>query len=206
MLTLIRLKRSPFNSLLTKGKTVLKEIRIHGRGGQGAVTAAQLLAHAAFLEGKWVQAFPYFGAERRGAPVKAFARISDEPILVHSQVYNPDYIIVLAPKLHEVVDVTEGLKKDGVIIMNTRKKPEEIGLKDWRIATVDATDIALELDLLVSGLPVVNTSILGAFAKATGEVQLESVLKAIKITWSGSAGEKNAKAAELAYERLIRGW
>jgi len=206
MLTLIRLKRSPFNSLLTKGKTVLKEIRIHGRGGQGAVTAAQLLAHAAFLEGKWVQAFPYFGAERRGAPVKAFARISDEPILVHSQVYNPDYIIVLASKLHEVVDVTEGLKKDGIIIMNTRKKPEEIGLKDWRIATVDATDIALELDLLVSGLPVVNTSILGAFAKATGEVQLESVLKAIKITWSGSAGEKNAKAAELAYERLIKGW
>jgi len=206
MLTLIRLKRSPFNSLLTKGKTVLKEIRIHGRGGQGAVTAAQLLAHAAFLEGKWVQAFPYFGAERRGAPVKAFARISDEPILVHSQVYNPDYIIVLESKLHEVVDVTEGLKKDGIIIMNTRKKPEEIGLKDWRIATVDATDIALELDLLVSGLPVVNTSILGAFAKATGEVQLESVLKAIKITWSGSAGEKNAKAAELAYERLIRGW
>ena len=206
MLTLIRLKRSPFNSLLTKGKTVLKEIRIHGRGGQGAVTAAQLLAHAAFLEGKWVQAFPYFGAERRGAPVKAFARISDEPILVHSQVYNPDYIIVLTSKLHEVVDVTEGLKKDGVIIMNTRKKPEEIGLKDWRIATVDATDIALELDLLVSGLPVVNTSILGAFAKATGEVQLESVLKVIKITWSGSAGEKNAKAAELAYERLIKGW
>ena len=206
MLTLIRLKRSPFNSLLTKGKTVLKEIRIHGRGGQGAVTAAQLLAHAAFLEGKWVQAFPYFGAERRGAPVKAFARISDEPILVHSQVYNPDYIIVLAPKLHEVVDVTEGLKKDSVIVMNTRKKPEEIGLKDWRIATVDATDIALELDLLVSGLPVVNTSILGAFAKATGEVQLESVLKVIKITWSGSAGEKNAKAAELAYERLIKGW
>ena len=185
---------------------MLKEIRIHGRGGQGAVTAAQLLAHAAFLEGKWVQAFPYFGAERRGAPVKAFARISDEPILVHSQVYNPDYIIVLAPKLHEVVDVTEGLKKDSVIVMNTRKKPEEIGLKDWRIATVDATDIALELDLLVSGLPVVNTSILGAFAKATGEVQLESVLKAIKITWSGSAGEKNAKAAELAYERLIKGW
>ena len=206
MLTLIRLKRSPFNSLLTKGKTVLKEIRIHGRGGQGAVTAAQLLAHAAFLEGKWVQAFPYFGAERRGAPVKAFARISDEPILVHSQVYNPDYIIVLASKLHEVVDVTEGLKKDSVIVMNTRKKPEEIGLKDWRIATVDATDIALELDLLVSGLPVVNTSILGAFAKATGEVQLESVLKVIKITWSGSAGEKNAKAAELAYERLIKGW
>jgi len=185
---------------------VLKEIRIHGRGGQGAVTAAQLLAHAAFLEGKWVQAFPYFGAERRGAPVKAFARISDEPILVHSQVYNPDYIVVLAPKLQEVVDVTEGLKKDGLILINTRKKPEEVDLKNWRIATVDATGIALELNLLVAGQPVVNTSILGAFAKATGEVKLESVLKVIRETWSGSIGERNAKAAELAYERLMRGW
>ncbi|MCD6445426.1 pyruvate ferredoxin oxidoreductase subunit gamma [Candidatus Bathyarchaeota archaeon] len=185
---------------------MLKEIRIHGRGGQGAVTAAQLLAHAAFLEGKWVQAFPYFGAERRGAPVKAFARISDEPILVHSQVYNPDYIVVLAPKLQEVVDVTEGLKKDGLILINTRKKPEEVDLKNWRIATVDATGIALELNLLVAGQPVVNTSILGAFAKATGEVKLESVLKVIRETWSGSMGERNAKAAELAYERLMRGW
>ena len=185
---------------------MLKEIRIHGRGGQGAVTAAQLLAHAAFLEGKWVQAFPYFGAERRGAPVKAFARISDEPILVHSQVYNPDYIVVLAPKLQEVVDVTEGLKKDGLILINTRKKPEEVDLKNWRIATVDATGIALELNLLVAGQPVVNTSILGAFAKATGEVKLESVLKVIRETWSGSIGERNAKAAELAYERLMRGW
>ncbi|RJS79578.1 pyruvate ferredoxin oxidoreductase subunit gamma [Candidatus Bathyarchaeota archaeon] len=185
---------------------MLKEIRIHGRGGQGAVTAAQLLAHAAFLEGKWVQAFPYFGAERRGAPVKAFARISDEPILVHSQVYNPDYIVVLAPKLQEVVDVTEGLKKDGLILINTRKKPEEVDLKNWRIATVDATGIALELNLLVAGQPVVNTSILGAFAKATGEVKLESVLKVIRETWSGSIGEINAKAAELAYERLMRGW
>lgn len=184
---------------------MLKEIRIHGRGGQGSVTAAQLLAHAAFIEGKWVQAFPYFGAERRGAPVKAFARISDEPILVHSEIYNPNYVIVLAPTLHKVVDVTEGLKKDGVIIINTTKSPEEIELKGWRIATVDATGIALELSLLVAGLPVVNTSILGAFAKATYEVKLESVLKAIKQTWSGSAGEKNAQAAELAYERLIKG-
>ena len=189
-----------------KGEALLREIRIHGRGGQGAVTAAQLLAHAAFLEDKWVQAFPYFGAERRGAPVKAFARISGEPILVHSQVYNPDYVIVLAPKLREVVDVTEGLKKDGAIIINTRKRPEEIGLKSWRVATVDATGVALELGLLVAGLPVVNTSILGAFAKATGEVKLENILKVVKETWSGGIGEKNAKAAELAYERLIQGW
>jgi 2-oxoacid:acceptor oxidoreductase gamma subunit (pyruvate/2-ketoisovalerate family) len=158
------------------------------------------------MESKWVQAFPYFGAERRGAPVKAFTRISDEPILVHSQVYTPDYVIVLDHVIYKVVDVTEGLKKDGIIIINTTKRPEEIGLKGWRIATVDATGIALELNLLVAGTPVVNTAIVGAFAKATSEVKLASVLKAIKETWAGGAGEKNARAAELAYERLISGW
>lgn len=184
---------------------MLKEIRIHGRGGQGSVTAAQLLAHAAFIEGKHVQAFPYFGAERRGAPVKAFARISDEPILVHSQVYNPDYVIILSPELTQVIDVTEGLKKDGLVLMNTTKKPEEINLNGWRTATVDATGIALELGLLVAGFPVVNTAIVGAFAKTTGEVKLESILKVIRETWSGSVGEKNVKATELAYERLLTG-
>lgn len=185
---------------------MLKEIRIHGRGGQGAVTAAQLLAQAAFFEGKWVQAFPYFGAERRGAPVMAFARISDERILVHSQVYNPDYVIVLDPYLYRLVDLAEGLKKGGIIIMNTTQKPSEIKIENSRIATVDATGVALELNLRVAGLPVVNTSIVGAFAKATGELKLESVLKAIKETWAGSAGEKNAKAAELAYKRLTKEW
>jgi 2-oxoacid:acceptor oxidoreductase gamma subunit (pyruvate/2-ketoisovalerate family) len=185
---------------------VLKEIRIHGRGGQGSVTAAELLAHAAFIEGKWVQAFPYFGAERRGAPVKAFARISEEPILVHSQIYAPDYVIVLDHAIHKFVDVTEGLKKEGIIIINTTKSPEEAGLRGRRIATVDATGITLELNLLVAGLPVVNTAIVGAFAKATGEVKLPSVLKAINQTWAGSAGEKNAEAARRAYERLIKGW
>lgn len=185
---------------------MLKEIRIHGRGGQGSVTAAELLAHAAFLEGKWVQAFPYFGAERRGAPVKAFARISDKPILVHSQVYNPRYVIVLDHVIYKVVDVTEGLAKDGIVIINTAKKPEEMPMKNCRVATVDATGIALELNLLVAGSPVVNTAIIGAFAKATSEVELGHVLEAIKQTWTGGAGEKNAKAAELAYERLVKGW
>ena len=185
---------------------MLREIRIHGRGGQGSVTAAEVLAHAAFIEGKWVQAFPYFGAERRGAPVKAFARISSEPLLVHSQVYSPDYVIVLDPYIHKVVDVTEGLKKEGVIVMNTKKKPAELGLEGWRVGTVDATGIALELNLLVAGLPVVNTSILGAFARASGEVKLTSVLQAVKETWSGAAGEKNARATEFAYERLTKWW
>ncbi len=185
---------------------MLKEIRIHGRGGQGSVTAAEVLAHAAFFENKHVQAFPYFGAERRGAPVKAFARISSEPLLVHSQVYHPDYVIVLDPYIHRVVDVTEGLKKNGVIIMNTKKAPQEIGLEDWRISTVDATGIAIELNLLVAGLPVVNTSILGAFAKATDEVKLASVQRAVNETWSGAAGEKNMKATQLAFERLKKWW
>lgn len=184
---------------------MLKEIRIHGRGGQGSVTAAELLAHAAFFEGKWVQAFPYFGAERRGAPVKAFARVSEEPILVHSQVYSPDYVIVLDPLIHRVVDVTEGLKSGGLILFNTKKKPDEMGVKGMRVGTVDATGIALELNLQVAGQPVVNTSIIGAYAKATGEVRLDSVVKAVKETWIGSAGDKNARAAELAFERVVLG-
>lgn len=185
---------------------VLKEIRIHGRGGQGGVTAAELLTRAAFKEGKWVQAIPFFGAERRGAPVKAFARLSTEPILVRSQVYSPDYVIVLDSGLLDLVDITEGLKKDGIVIVNTRKKPEELNIQHARVATVDATGIALELQLLVAGLPVLNTTMLGAFARATEEVKLESVIQAIKDTWTGAAGEKNAKAAELAYERLVKNW
>ena len=185
---------------------MLKEIRIHGRGGQGGVTAAELLARAAFKEGKWVQAIPFFGAERRGAPVKAFARLADEPILIRSQVYNPDYVIVLDESLLELVDVTEGLKKDGIIIINTRKKLEEINIKQGRLATVDATGIALELQLLVAGLPVLNTTMLGAFARAAEEVKLESVLEVIRQEWGGAAGEKNAKAAALAYERVVKNW
>jgi len=185
---------------------VLKEISIHGRGGQGGVTAAEMLARAAFKEGKWVQAIPFFGAERRGAPVKAFVRLADEPIQVRSQVYNPDYVIVLDSALLELVDVTEGLKNNGIIIVNTTKKPEEMNIKHGRLATVDATGIALELQLLVAGLPVLNTPMLGAFARATEEVKLESVLEVIRQEWSGAAGEKNAKAASLAYERLVRDW
>jgi len=186
--------------------TVLKEIRIHGRGGQGGVTAAELLARAAFKEGKWVQAIPFFGAERRGAPVKAFARLADEPILIRSQVYSPDCVIVLDSTLLDLVDVTEGLKKDGIIIINTRKKPEEMNIKQDHLATVDATGIALELQLLVAGLPILNTTMLGAFARATEEVKLESVLEVIRQEWGGAAGEKNARAAALAYERLVKNW
>lgn len=187
-------------------RRMLKEIRIHGRGGQGGVTAAELLARVAFKEGKWVQAFPFFGAERRGAPVKAFARIADEAIFVRSQIYNPDFVMVLDPTLIEVEDVTEGLKKGGTLVINTSKKPEELNAEGYRVATVDATGIALELKLLVAGLPVVNTTMLGAFARATGEVRLVTVMETIREEWPGSAGEKNAKAAGLAYEKLVKSW
>lgn len=189
---------------IVRGFTALKEIRFHGRGGQGAVTAAELLAKAVFNEGRYVQAFGLFGAERRGAPVKAFARIDDREILIRSQIYNPDYVVVLDSGLLGIIDVTEGLKEGGLVLINTRKSPEEIQLgRNYGLATVDATSIALELSLLVAGLPVVNTAILGAFARATGEVGLESVIHVIKEEWPGKVGEKNAYAAELAFQKTF---
>jgi len=186
---------------------VLKEIRFHGRGGQGGVTAAEMLARAAFKEGKWVQSFPFFGAERRGASVRAFARFSDEPILVRSQVYSPDYVVVLDSTLLQVIDVTEGMKKDGILIVNAVKKPEELtSLRGFKVATVDATGIALELKLIVAGLPVLNTPMLGAFAAATGEIKLETVIETIREEWPGAIGEKNAEGAALAYKKLNKNW
>lgn len=184
----------------------MKEIRIHGRGGQGAVTAAELLAHAAFAEGRWAQSFAFFGAERRGAPVEAFVRIADEPHPIRSRVHQPDYLILFDPKLAEVVDVTKGLKKEGMVIINTTKRTEEVGFKEHRVATVDGTGITLELGLLVAGIPVLNSTMLGAFAKATNEVKLESVMETIRERWPGSVGEKNAAAASKAYEQLMKGW
>jgi pyruvate ferredoxin oxidoreductase gamma subunit len=177
----------------------MKEVRIHGRGGQGSVTAAELLARAVFAEGKWAQSFAFFGAERRGAPVEAFLRIADKPNPIRSRVYNPDYVVVFDSKLLKVVAVTDGLKEDGMVIINTTKRPEEVSIKGHRVATVDATGISLEL-----GLPVVNTTMMGAFAKATGEVKLESVRETIRKQWSGSIGEKNAEAATRAYTRLMK--
>ncbi|MFQ5758099.1 MAG: pyruvate ferredoxin oxidoreductase subunit gamma [Candidatus Bathyarchaeia archaeon] len=184
----------------------MKEIRIHGRGGQGGVTAAELLAQAAFAEGKWAQSFAFFGAERRGAPVEAFLRIADKPNPIRSRVYHPDYVLVFDAKLLGVVDVTNGLKEDGIVIVNTANKPDEAGINGHRVATVDATGIALELDLLVAGLPVVNTTMMGAFAKATGEVKLDSVTEIIRKQWPGPVGEKNADAAARAYKKLLKGW
>lgn len=180
------------------------EIRWHGRGGQGAVTAATLLARAAMYSGfKGTQAFPFFGAERRGAPIKAFTRISRSPVLVHSQIYNPDVIIVLDSTLIRITNVLEGAKENAFLIVNTSKKPSEMEVEgNFNVCTVDATGIALKHELIVAGQPVVNTSILGAFSRATGLVDMKNIGRAILEGWKGDAGKRNLMAAEEAYEKV----
>ncbi|MCD6573319.1 MAG: 2-oxoacid:acceptor oxidoreductase family protein [Thermoplasmata archaeon] len=180
---------------------MLKEIVFHGRGGQGAVTAANILASAALKDGhKDVQAFPFFGAERRGAPVRAFARISDEEINLRSQIKEPDIVVVLDTGLMDVIDVDSGIKKDGLIIINTNMPPSHFNFR-CKVATVDATSIAIEENLMVSGIPVVNTPMVGALAKFLG-ISIEAVKEAIKERWHGEAGEKNARGAEIAYNMV----
>jgi len=177
------------------------EVRWHGRGGQGGVTSAELLAKAAYIDGyKGVQAFPYFGAERRGAPVKAFTRIADEEINVRSQIYTPDVVAVLDSTLLDLTDVTEGLKEEGKVIINTPKHAAEIQVRKGHVYTYDGTGIALKNGLLVGGLPVINTTMLGAFAKATGLVKLDTIQKVIREKWKGKAGESNAEGAKEAYD------
>lgn len=174
------------------------EIRFHGRGGQGAVTAAEILAKAAFEDGKYCQAFPFFGAERKGAPVVAFSRISDKPIRRRYQVYNPDYVIVLDETLLDAVNVSSGLKEGGHIIINT-KNNVNVG-ENIETYTIDATGIALD----ILGVPIVNTAMLGAFAGITGEVSVDSIIKMIKETFPGKIGAKNAEASKIAYEQTKR--
>lgn len=174
------------------------EIRFHGRGGQGAVTAAEILAKAAFEDGKYSQAFPFFGVERRGAPVMAFTRIDDKPIQVRYQVQNPDYVVVLDDGLLDVVDVFSGVKDTSKIIINTNKKEKLESNKDKEVYDIDGTGIALEN----LGVPIVNTIMLGSFAKKSGEVTLDSIIKVINETFPGKLGDKNSKAAKIAYEQI----
>ena len=182
----------------------LIEICLHGRGGQGSVTAANLLVAAALKDGnKGVQAFPFFGAERRGAPVRAFARISGEEIHLRSEVYSPDIVIVLDESIMGLVDVLKGLKKDGKILINTTKKPGEFNFsKEYHVATVDATSVAIKHDILVGGIPVVNTPILGAVPKVLDRVTLSSIQAVIKNKWKGESGDRNVKATKDAYESV----
>jgi len=181
----------------------LIEICFHGRGGQGAVTAANILASAALKDGNiGVQAFPFFGAERRGAPVRAFARISDREINLRSEIYNPDIVVVLDESIIGLVDVIGGLKENGTIVINTTKRPNDFDFsRKFKVATVDATAIAIENNLLVGGIPVVNTPILGSIPRVLDKVTLDSIKQAIKEKWGGDLGERNAKATEEAFKR-----
>jgi len=183
-------------------KNQLIEIRWHGRGGQGAVTSAELVAKAAINEGKYAQAFPSFGPERRGAPVLAFIRISGEqPIRVRAEIVQPDVVVVLDPGLLRIVNVTSGLKENGVLIINTKRPAQdiesELGAK-WRLATIDATKIAREL----LGVPITNTTMVGALIKATGAVKLESLMEPLKQRF-GHLAEKNINAMKRAYEETL---
>jgi pyruvate ferredoxin oxidoreductase gamma subunit len=165
------------------------EVRFHGRGGQGAVMAAQTLAEAAVLEGYHAQAFPYFGAERRGAPVKAFARIDKSRIVLKSQIYHPDMLVLLDEMLPEIEQVAEGLKPEGVAVVNTPLAPEEYDLGiSVLTTTVDATSIALEK----LKAPIVNTSILGAMARAQDLISLNSIVKAIHDKFGEKLGARAA--------------
>jgi 2-oxoacid:acceptor oxidoreductase gamma subunit (pyruvate/2-ketoisovalerate family) len=159
----------------------MRELRIHGRGGQGAVIASKLLAAALFRDGRSVQSFPAFGVERRGAPVTAFLRFADRPILLRCEITEPDDLIVLDPTLVEAVNVTTGLKEGGTILINAERAPADYAdlHARFRVATVNANDIARRHGLGSKTQPIVNTAILGAFAAATGVVQLESVCAAI---------------------------
>jgi 2-oxoacid:acceptor oxidoreductase gamma subunit (pyruvate/2-ketoisovalerate family) len=179
-------------------------ICLHGRGGQGAVTAANLLVAAALEDGSiGVQAFPFFGAERRGAPVRAFARISDEEIHLRSEIYNPDIVIVLDESIMDIVDVLKGLKEGGKILINTRKKPSDFNFSNrYIVATVDATGIALKNNILVGGIPVVNTPILGAIPKILDRVTLESIQNTIKVKWKGDLSNKNIQATREAFDQV----
>jgi pyruvate ferredoxin oxidoreductase gamma subunit len=177
----------------------LKEIRLHGRGGQGSVTAAEIIAIAAFEDKRFSQAFPAFGVERRGAPVMAFARIADKTIRIRSQIYEPDYVIVQDVSLLDVVDVAGGLKATGKIIINTDRPKETLKLNTKaEVITIDATKIAMD----ILKRPIVNTTMLGAFCGASKEVSLESLNKAISERFKGDLGKKNLLAIKTAYERV----
>lgn len=185
-------------------------VRIHGRGGQGAVTAAEMLSVAGFDEGRHTQAFPTFGSERTGAPVAAFCRFDDRPIRLREPVTDPDAVIVQDPTLLHQVNVFAGLRRGGFLLVNTSRSLADLGLADVvsslparHAVTVPATELAREH----LGRPLPNAALLGGFAALTGEVSLHAVIFAIRERFQGAVGEGNARAAEAAYElvdKLVR--
>jgi pyruvate ferredoxin oxidoreductase gamma subunit len=183
------------------------QVRIHGRGGQGVVTAAEMLSIAAFIEGRHAQAFPSFGSERTGAPVVAFCRIDDKEIRVREPIADPDALIVQDPTLLHQVDVFSGLGADAFILINSTRSFDELGLVEFvkrfrreRLLTVPATDLAREH----LGRPVPNAVLVGGFAALSGLISLESVAAAIRAKFPGKLGDGNAAAASAAFELVQR--
>jgi len=180
---------------------MIKEMRIHARAGQGAITTAALLGTAVFVEGKYAYAFPSFGAARMGAPMNAFIRISDQVIRLRSQIYNPDYVLVIDPTLVRSVDVLAGVNDNAVVVVNSKEplalKSKSEGVK---ICYVPATEIAMRH----IGRPLGNTALLGAFAAISGTVKLESLKEVIKRRFSGAIAEKNVAALTEGWEAACR--
>lgn len=171
----------------------MTQIRWHSRGGQGGMTASQLLAEAGFRDGKETTAFSFYGAERRGAPVTSYNRVAETPVRLYSQVAHPDIVVVLDDSLVDLEDVTDGLEADGTLVINTTET--DLVDFDGRVITADATDIALDFDLQADGNPLVNTPMLGAVAR-TDAVNIDTVAAVIQETFD----EANAEAARRAYD------
>jgi len=181
------------------------EVRFHGRGGQGAKTASQFLAEAALEEGKYIQAFPEYGPERTGAPMRAFVRISDEPIRIHSGVEHPDLVLVIDPSLIGIVDVTEGLTDEGSVVVNSPKSPDEIKAQlkfAGKLYTIDATEIAVE----ELGKNIPNTCVLGALLKVLPIVQIDAMKKQMEHKFGKKLGatmvQKNLNAIQRGFDEV----
>ena len=177
----------------------ITEFRWHGRGGQGAWTASEVLARTAIFEGKYIQSFPEFGPERMGAPVTAFTRISTKPIRIHCTVYEPDVVVVLDPTLLKTVPVTSGIKDKGVIIVNSADDPAKVRktlkIEKGKLWTISATQIALR----ILGMPITNTAMLGTVAKVTKIVSLETIEQILKERFRLDLAEKNFAVVKEAY-------
>ncbi|MCM8800907.1 MAG: 2-oxoacid:acceptor oxidoreductase family protein [Candidatus Omnitrophica bacterium] len=177
----------------------MREIRIHARAGQGAITTGYLLGYAYFLEGKYAYAFPHFGAARMGAPMNAFLRVDDKPVRIRSQIYEPDYLIIIDSTLMRDFNCLSGLKEDGIVIINAKDKEEIPKVKaGQKIFFLPANEIALN----TLGRPLGNTALIGAFASATGELKLETLLEVVKQRFQGKAQEGNTQAIKQGYEYI----
>jgi len=179
----------------------MKEISIHGRGGQGSLVLAQFMAIAALEDGKYGQAFPFLGGggERRGKPIMAFCRLDDRPIRLRCRVSKADYVILQDVTILDEVDVLAGVKPGGLMLVNTDRSSETLGIKgDFSLFVFSAEELARK----ILGRPIMNTALLGAFAAITGEIGIEAVLKAVQSKFPGELGEKNSRVVRESYQML----